>query len=210
MNKQLDRYLALLLETNGFINLTAIREPEEIRIRHFEDSLRLLDAADFKGKRVIDIGSGAGFPGLVLKIAEPSVKLTLMEATGKKVRFLQKVCGELELNDVSCVHARAEEAAHNPLYRGLYDIATARGVAALPVLCEICLPFLYAGGMFLAQKETPEIYPGAGRFGGQQEESFIYSLPGGRTHAVCRFIKTAPTPGQYPRSWGKIIKGRDK
>ena len=204
MREQLDRYLALLLEANARFNLTAVREPEEIRVRHFEDSLKLLDAADFAGKEVLDAGSGAGFPGLVLRIAQPSVKLTLLDATGKKVRFLQSVCDTLGLSGVSCVHGRAEELGHDKTYRERYDVVTARGVAALPVLCEICLPFIRLGGVFLAMKETPETFPGAARFGGTQEEPYLYTLSDGRSHAVCRFRKTAPTPPQYPRAWGKI------
>jgi 16S rRNA (guanine527-N7)-methyltransferase len=206
MRELLERYLALILETNAHTNLTAIRSPEEIRVRHFEDSLRLLEAAELRGKTVLDIGSGAGFPGVVLKIAEPSIALTLLDATGKKVRFLQKVCDELGLNGVTCVHARAEELAHDRQYRESFDAATARGVAALPALCEIGLPFIKKGGVFLAMKEKAELFGGAGRFGGTQQEAYAYSLTDGRAHAVCRFIKTSPTPEAYPRSWSKITK----
>ena len=207
MREQTERYLALLLEANAKCNLTAVRDPGEIRVRHFEDSHKLLGAADFAGRRVLDVGSGAGFPGLALRIAAPSVKLTLLDATGKKVRFLQSVCDELGFADVSCVHGRAEELAHDKAYRERFDIVTARGVAALPALCEICLPFLKIGGVFLAMKEAPETFPGAITFGGAQEEPFLYTLSDGRSHAVCRFRKAAPTPGQYPRAWGKLKKG---
>ncbi|MDR1693388.1 MAG: 16S rRNA (guanine(527)-N(7))-methyltransferase RsmG [Oscillospiraceae bacterium] len=205
MQEKLDRYLTLLLEANARFNLTAIRNPEGIRVRHFEDSLRLLEAASFPGKRVLDAGSGAGFPGLVLKIAEPSIRLTLLDATGKKVRFLQSVCDELGFSDgVLCVHGRAEELGHDSDFRERYDIVTARGVAALPALCEVCLPFVKTGGVFLAMKETPEVYPGAKRFGGEQDEAFAYTLSDGRSHAVCRFRKVTATPAAFPRSWGKI------
>ncbi|MDR1668458.1 MAG: 16S rRNA (guanine(527)-N(7))-methyltransferase RsmG [Oscillospiraceae bacterium] len=204
MKSRLDRYLALLLEANARFNLTAVREPEEIRVRHFEDSLRLLEAEAFAGKRVLDVGSGAGFPGLVLKFAEPGVRLTLLDATGKKVRFLQSVCGALGLSGVACVHGRAEELGHDTAFRERFDVVTARGVAALPALCEVCLPFVRAGGVFLAMKETPENFSGAGRFGGAQEAPFLYTLSDGRSHAVCRFRKTAPTPPEFPRTWAKI------
>jgi len=207
MREQLDRYLDLLLTANAHTNLTAIRDPDEIRIRHFEDSMQLLNAADFQHKRVLDVGSGAGFPGLVLRIAEPSVMLTLLDATGKKVRFLQSVCDALGLSDVICLHGRAEELAHDPAYRERFDVVTARGVAALPALCEICLPFVTVSGLFLSMKETPETFSSVERLGGIQEEPYRYELSDGRTHAVCRFRKVAPTPEQYPRSWGKIKSG---
>lgn len=202
MQRKLDRYLTLLLEANARFNLTAIREPERIRVRHFEDSFRLLEAAPFAGKRVLDVGSGAGFPGLVLKIAEPSIILTLLDATGKKVQFLQSVCDDMELSGVVCVHGRAEELGHDAAYREKFDLVTARGVAALPALCEICLPFARVGGMFLAMKETPEVFPGG--FGGTPEDPYQYTLSDGRSHAVCRFRKIAPTPPEFPRAWGKI------
>jgi 16S rRNA (guanine527-N7)-methyltransferase len=208
MREKLERYLSILLEVNAHTNLTAIRDPEEIRVRHFEDSIKLLDAADFTNKAVLDIGSGAGFPGLVLKIAEPSVSLALLDATEKKVRFLKRVCGELGLEDVTCLHGRAEELAHNPEYREKFDIITARGVAALPALCEICLPFVRVGGYTLFMKERPENFPEAEKFGAAQTPPFFYTLSDGRSHAVCRFRKDRPTPGKYPRVWGKIIDSK--
>ena len=204
MREKLEQYLAILLEVNAHTNLTAIRQPEEIRVRHFEDSIKLLDAADFTGKTVLDVGSGAGFPGLVLKIAEPSISLTLLDATEKKVRFLQRVCDELELSDVTCLHGRAEELAHNPKYREKFDIVTARGVAALPALCEICLPFIKVGGYSLFMKERAEDFSEAEKFGGVQESPCLYTLSDGRNHAVCRFRKVKPTPEKYPRPWGRI------
>jgi 16S rRNA (guanine527-N7)-methyltransferase len=206
MREQLGRYLDLLLEANAKFNLTAVRDPDGIRVRHFEDSLKLLEAADFTGKSVLDVGSGAGFPGLVLRIAQPSVKLTLLDATGKKVRFLQSVCDALGFSDVSCVHGRAEELGHDKAYRERFSIVTARGVAALPVLCEICLPFVCPGGLFLSMKEAPEIFTGADTFGAVREDPYLYKLSDGRSHAVCRFRKTSPTPEQYPRAWGRIKK----
>lgn len=204
MKQQLDRYLALLLEANSQFNLTAIRDPDEIRVRHFEDSLKLLEAADFNGKCVLDVGSGAGFPGLPLRIAEPSVRLTLLDGTGKKVRFLQSVCDDLRFSDVSCVHGRAEELGHDKEWREQFDIVTARGVTALPALCELCLPFVKAGGVFLAMKEMPESFDGVATFGGAPEAPYVYTLSDGRMHAVVRFRKISSTPAQYPRSWAKI------
>jgi len=204
MREMLEQYLTILLEVNAHTNLTAIRDPEEIRVRHFEDSIKLLEAAEFSGKTVLDVGSGAGFPGLVLKIAEPTCNVTLLDATGKKVRFLQRVCDELGLEGVTCLHGRAEELAHDPQYREKFDIVTARGVTALPALCEICLPFVKVGGSFLSMKERTEEYSDANKFGGTQESDYLYTLSDARKHAVCRFRKVKPTAGQYPRAWGKI------
>ncbi len=203
-----ERYLALLLEANAKMNLTAVRDPGEIRVRHFEDSLRLLEAADFHPQsRVLDVGSGAGFPGLMLKIARPGIVLTLLDATEKKVRFLRSVCCSLGFPDVSCVHGRAEELAHDAAYRERYDIVTARGVAALPALCELCLPFVRIGGVFLAMKEAPEtISDGVSTLGGEQGSPFRYTLSDGRSHSVCRFAKIHRTPDVFPRSWAKLKK----
>jgi 16S rRNA (guanine527-N7)-methyltransferase len=204
MREKLEQYLSILLEVNAHTNLTAVREPKEIRVRHFEDSIKLLGAAEFFGKTVLDVGSGAGFPGLVIKIAEPACNVTLLDATEKKVRFLQRVCDELGLKGVTCLHGRAEVLAHDPKYREKFDIVTARGVAALPALCEICLPFVKVGGYFLSLKEKPEKFPGTDKLGGVQESDYLYTLSDGREHTICRFRKEKPAAEKYPRAWGKI------
>jgi 16S rRNA (guanine527-N7)-methyltransferase len=204
-----DRYLALLLERNAQFNLTAIREPDEIRRRHFADSLELLKVCDFTAKRVADVGSGAGFPGLPLKIAEPSLELTLVEATGKKCAFLREVCDTLGLEGVTVLHARAEELGHGPL-RERFDIAVSRGVARFSALAELCLPLVRVGGTFLAMKsDAAERAAAEGQLralGGQPGGLRQYALPGGKQHCVFITQKYEPTPARYPRAWGQIKK----
>ncbi|MBQ8004306.1 MAG: 16S rRNA (guanine(527)-N(7))-methyltransferase RsmG, partial [Oscillospiraceae bacterium] len=141
-----------LLRTNEVMNLTAITDPGEVNLRHFADSLALLSAYDFSGKRVIDVGCGAGFPGLPLRLARDDISLTLLDALAKRITFLQGVCDRLGLSDVECIHARAEELAANEDYREGYDIAVSRAVADLRMLCELTLPFVKVGGAFLAMK----------------------------------------------------------
>jgi 16S rRNA (guanine527-N7)-methyltransferase len=151
------RYRDLLLEWNARINLTAITDPRDVEVRHFLDSLSCVLPVPVEQRRetrtLIDIGSGAGFPGLVLALAFPAWRVTLLEATGKKVRFLETVIEELGLGNVSAVTGRAEELAHLTQYRGAFDIATARAVASLPTLLEYCAPFVRPGGMVLLPKK---------------------------------------------------------
>ncbi len=203
MDEQFDLYLSLLLEANAVMNLTAIREPEEIRVRHFEDSLKLLGCADFRNRRVLDLGSGAGFPGLPLKIAEPSIALTLLDGTGKKVEFLRRVADALGLRDVACVHGRAEEYAHGPA-RESFDIVTARGVASLPLLCELALPLLKPGGVLLAMKSTAFESAPYRLLGGERGEDYIYELSDGTLHNVITVLKITFTNKIYPRPWAQI------
>lgn len=203
MDDKFNLYLDMLLEANAVMNLTAIREPEEIRLRHFEDSLKLLGCADFKNRRVLDLGSGAGFPGLPLKIAEPSIDLTLLDGTGKKVEFLRRVSDALGFRDVNCVHARAEEYARTGA-RESFDIVTARGVTALPALCELCLPFLRVGGVMLSMKGGAFERAQYDAFGGARMEDYCYELSDGTIHYVIIVKKIAPTNKLYPRLWAQI------
>ena len=205
-----EAYYAYLSEANQVMDLTAVMGEEETANRHFLDSLSLLRFRDFRGARLIDVGSGAGFPGLPLKLAEPSIALTLLDAQGKRVDFLSALCVKLGV-EVNCVHARAEEAALAPGERDSYDVAVSRAVARLNVLTELCLPFVKPGGAFLAMKaqdcgeELAEAENAIRRLGGKLEkvERFTVSeVP----RAVAIVGKVAPTPKGYPRRFAKIKK----
>ena len=147
---RLAEYGRLLLEQNQVMNLTAITEPDQVADLHFLDSAALLTLGeDLRGKRLIDVGTGAGFPGLPLRILEPSLQLTLLDSLGKRVNWLASVCNTLGLEGVECLHARAEEQALVDGYRDGFDYAVSRAVASLELLCELCLPYLKVGGRFL-------------------------------------------------------------
>lgn len=208
---QLQRYAQLLVETNKVMNLTAITEPADIATLHFLDCAALLTLADFRNKTVADVGTGAGFPGLPLKILEPSLSITLLDAQGKRVNFLQQVCDDLGLTGVECVHARAEEFAGE--HRQAYDMATSRAVAALPLLSELALPLVKVGGCFLAMKsvdsdaEIDSARGAIGQLGGKIEAIRDYTIPGTDvTHRVVIIRKVKDTPPQFPRSWARMKK----
>ena len=205
------RYGELLLEKNKVMNLTAITEPADVATLHFLDSAALLTLADLKGKTVVDVGTGAGFPGMPLKILEPSIRMTLLDSLGKRITFLQEVCDDLGLTDVQCVHARAEEFAAE--HRQSFDFAVSRAVANLSMLCELCLPLVKPGGYFLSMKsvESDEELEAAKRaiqtLGGQVERTADYRIPGTDvTHRVIFIKKVAETPKKYPRPFAKIKK----
>lgn len=206
-------YGKLLLEKNQVMNLTAITDPSQVAILHFLDSAAVLGCADFKGKQVIDVGTGAGFPGLPLRILEPSIRLTLLDSLGKRVDWLREVADTLGAEDVECLHARAEEHALKPGYRDSFDFAVSRAVADLRILCELCLPYVKVGGQFLALKSTgsdEELAAAAAAIallGGQVLPPYDYVIPGTEiTHRVVVIEKTAPTPKGYPRRWARIQK----
>ena len=210
---QFETYLAYLIEQNQVMNLTAITDPIEIAEKHFLDSLALAQAADFREKGLIDIGTGAGFPGLPLKIAIPSLKLTLLDSHNKRVTFLEHLVRDLSLEHVQPVHARGEEWVKSPGVREDYDYATSRAVARLNLLLEISLPYVGVGGAFLAMKtadsdgELEEAKKAAPLLGGEVEACHDYVLPGteiGRRIVVIR--KIAPTPEKYPRRFARMQK----
>ena len=211
---RLAEYGRLLLEQNQVMNLTAITEPDQVADLHFLDSAALLTLGeDLRGKRLIDVGTGAGFPGLPLRILEPSLQLTLLDSLGKRVRWLESVCEALSLDNVACLHTRAEEQALAEGFRDGFDLVTSRAVAALPLLCELCLPYVKVGGLFLAMKsvDSGEELNQAGRaiakLGGRLLPPVDYEIPGcGVRHRVVRVEKLSPTPKGYPRRWAKIQK----
>ena len=206
----LDRYAELLVSYNEKVNLTAITSPEGIEDRHFADSLLFAAQPEVQGK-MVDVGTGAGFPGMPLKILEPSIRMTLLDSLGKRITFLQEVCNELGLQNVQCVHARAEEFAAE--HRQSFDFAVSRAVANLSVLCELCLPLVKAGGYFLSMKsvESDEELESAKKaikiLGGQVERTADYQIPGTEVvHRVIFIKKIAETPKKYPRPFAKIKK----
>ena len=205
------RYGELLLEKNKVMNLTAITEPEDVAALHFLDSAVLLTLADFKGKSVVDVGTGAGFPGMPIKILEPTVQMTLLDSLGKRINFLQEVCDDLGLTEVACVHARAEEFA--AAHRQSFDFAVSRAVANLAVLCELCLPLVKVGGYFLSMKsvdsgeELEQARKAIRTLGGTVERTMDYRIPDTDVkHRVILIKKTAKTPEKYPRPFAKIKK----
>ncbi len=207
---QLAAYDSLLLEWNNKMNLTAITDPREVAVKHIVDSLSAFDPSLFKdGIRAIDVGTGAGFPGLVLKIYFPSMELVLLDSLQKRVKFLEAVVSELGLSGVTCVHGRAEEAARQKNYRERFDVAFSRAVARLSVLAEYTLPFVRVGGSLLALKgakyaeEMTEAETASKILGGSAPTSKTVKLPGlddGR--AIVRIDKIKPTPKAYPRKSG--------
>ena len=209
--KPFEEYCDMLRRTNEVMNLTAITDPQEVAIRHFADSLALLTMCDFKDKRVIDVGCGAGFPGIPLKLGEKSITLTLLDSLNKRITFLSDVCEKLGLENVECLHARAEEQAQEEGYRESFDIAVSRAVAELSVLCEITLPYVKVGGVFIAMKSThiDDELESAQRaisvLGGRLEDRIDYPLfDTGITHTALIIKKERETPKKYPRRFAKI------
>ncbi len=202
------RFGEALIEKNAVMNLTAITEPSAVAQLHFLDCIALLNAADFHGKRVIDVGCGAGFPGVPLKIAEPSIRLTLLDSLAKRMNWLSETLPTLGV-DAEIITARAEEFAAQR--REQYDLATSRAVARLNVLAELCLPYVRVGGKFLAmkgalaQEEVEEARRGIERLGGHVLRIFEYPVADA-VHKAVVIEKLRPTPPQYPRAFAKIKK----
>ena len=212
---QFERYYQLLVEWNQKINLTAITAQEEVYLKHFYDSLMplwMMPQADY-GISVCDVGAGAGFPSIPLKIIHPEMKLTIVDSLQKRINFLTTLVEELGLTEVNCVHGRAEDVGQNPLYRGQFDLVTARAVASLNVLSEYCLPLTKQGGYFLALKalksdeEVAQAKKAIATLGAKLEKQSETTLP--IEEAARHFIlikKTKETPKQYPRKAGKPAK----
>ena len=209
---QLAQYGRMLLEKNQVMNLTAIREPEGVARLHMLDCAALLKYCDFQGKTLIDVGTGAGFPGMVLKILAPSLRITFLDSLAKRLDWLTEVYEDLDgVDSITTFHGRAEEFGLNKRFRDSFDFATARAVADLRVLCELCLPFVKAGGKFLAMKSTnsdEELSQAAHAIkllGGRVSAVEDYTIPGTEvTHRLIVIEKLAPTLKGYPRRWAKI------
>ena len=205
------RYYELLTEWNRVMNLTAISGEEDTARLHFLDCAAIAGLTELRGRRVIDVGTGAGFPGLVLKILHPDMELTLLDSLDKRVRFLSAVCAELGFSDVRCLHARAEEAPSD--LRQSFDLACSRAVARLNLLSELCLPFVKVGGLFVAMKgpelseELKEAEKGIRLLGGEVEKAAEYAVPGtDLRHKAVLIRKLADTPKKYPRKWAQMKK----
>lgn len=206
---QLEDFTARMLETNKVMNLTRITDPKEIAEKHLLDCASLLQAADFSKKSVVDVGCGAGFPGMPLHILCPSCELTLLDSLGKRIRFLQGCIDAMNLSDIEAVHARAEEFAAK--HREQYDFAVSRAVAQLNVLAELSLPLVKQGGAFIAMKskDTDEELERAKKairlLGGEIEKIIDYTIPHTEiTHRLVVIRKKNHTPKQYPRPFRKI------
>ena len=207
-------YEALLIDWNSKINLTAVRDPEGIRIKHFLDSLSCVPVlGDMNGRSLIDIGTGAGFPGIPLRIVYPGLRLTLVDSVGKKADFCQLVANTLHLKGVKVLKDRSEELGAAKIHREQYDAATARAVAVMPVLCEYLLPLVRVGGKMLAMKgesapeETMTAAAAIWKLGGAEPALTEVVLPGveGKRYLVS-IQKTAHTPAGYPRRTGLPLK----
>jgi 16S rRNA (guanine527-N7)-methyltransferase len=203
-------YEEFLLEWNRRVNLTAISGREDVRVKHFLDSISCLKVLTPRpGMRVVDVGTGAGFPGIPVKIAAPGIRLTLVESTGKKADFCRRLVGRLGLRDVTVLHARAEDIGRDPAHREEYEWALARAVAELSILAEYLLPLVKVGGRVLAQKgasgpaEAHSAANALGLLGGTVERIEPVELPGiAETRYLIVIHKTAATPLQYPRRTG--------
>ena len=212
-----DEAIALLREygrelarVNTITNLTAIRDEAEAAKLHFLDCAAILKAADFSGRKVIDIGSGAGFPGVPLRVLQPDISLTIIDSVGKKVDFVKNTCKMLEMDDVNCLWGRVEELSQ---LRESFDIAVSRAVADLVVLAELSLPQVKTGGLFIAmkgpecQEEVAQAEFAIKALGGRVRDIWRYTIPGTEvTHAAVIVEKVKTTPPQYPRRYAQIKK----
>lgn len=209
--EQFQKYFELLAEWNEKMNLTAITDESGVALKHFTDSLSLLNFVDIpQNSSLADVGTGAGFPGVVLKIARPDIKLTLIDSLNKRLVFLGEVCAQLGI-EAELIHSRAEDGARDEKLRESFDFAVSRAVARMNVLSEYCLPYVKVGGAFCAMKgaqaneEFKESLNAINTLGGKLENKYFFELPengGERAIAVVRKVRN--TPQKYPRQSGKI------
>ncbi|MFV0424426.1 MAG: 16S rRNA (guanine(527)-N(7))-methyltransferase RsmG [Bacilli bacterium] len=213
-DKQLSKfeiYYDFLVQENEKYNLTAINNKREVFYKHFYDSIAISSFYEFDNQRICDVGSGAGFPSIPLKIVYENLDVVIVDALGKRINFLNQLCNKLDLNDVECVHARAEEYAS--VARESFDCVTARAVAALPILCELCIPLVKQNGIFFVPKgsmgheEKDDAANALKILGCSEVSSFSYSLPYNYGERTCfTFKKINKTPKKYPRNFGQIKK----
>ena len=206
-------YNELLIEWNEKINLTALTAPEDVVLKHFTDSLMLLRYIDIeKDACVIDVGTGAGFPGLVLKIARPDIRLTLLDSLQKRLTFLDTVCRALDIEDVELIHSRAENGSRTEL-RDSFDIAVSRAVASMNTLCEYDMPYVRVGGRFIAMKgkdadsELADAQNAIRELGGKLIAKHDFILGSAGERSIIEIEKLCPTPEKYPRK-SKQIKNK--
>lgn len=211
--KKLNMYGNLLLEWNEKINLTAIKEPKEVLYKHFYDCILFFKNVNVpENAKIIDVGTGAGFPGMVLKIVRPDLEVTLLDSLNKRIVFLNDVIEKLQLKNITAIHSRAEEGAKNKLYREKFDIACARAVANMPVLLEYCTPFVKQGGQFVAMKgpsvkdELAFCDNAINELKVSQPQIIYETLTGNEERAFVIFKKISQTPSKYPRKSGNISK----
>ena len=211
--KKLNLYGNLLIEWNEKINLTAITEPEDVLIKHFYDCILFFKNVEVReNAKIIDVGTGAGFPGLVLKIVRPDLKVTLLDSLNKRINFLKDVIDKCGLSDIEAIHSRAEEGGKNPKYREQYDIACARAVAAMPTLLEYCTPFVKPNGLFVAMKGPSVVDEVAASSNAinllkmAKPQIICETLPNNDPRSFVISKKISQTPPKYPRNSGNISK----
>ena len=211
--KQFMTYKDMLVEWNEKMNLTAITDDREIILKHFVDCLALCSGADMSGKKIIDVGTGAGFPGVPVKIACPDIDITLLDSLNKRITFLNELTKALELEKTDCVHMRAEDGGNDKGLRESFDMCISRAVANLAVLCEYCLPFVRVGGMFISM-QGPDVSQAISEaekaikvLGGEISEIKKVSIPETDiNHSLIIIKKIRSTPSKYPRKAGKVKK----
>lgn len=211
--KRLEIYANLLIEWNEKINLTSITSPEDVVFKHFYDCILFFKHINPQnGASLIDVGTGAGFPGLVLKIVRPDIETVLLDSLNKRLNFLNEVIAQCGLDGITTLHMRAEDAGKSPLYRQKFDISCARAVARLAVLSEYCLPFVKVGGIFAAMKgpavveEVKEAEKGIKLLGGGKPVIEFDTLTGNETRGFVKIEKISQTPTKYPRKPKEISK----
>lgn len=206
---QFNIFYEMLIETNKVMNLTAITDYDGVAVKHFADSAAIHNVYDMtKVRTVIDVGTGAGFPGIVLKILYSQIEVLLLDSLNKRVNFLNRVIDALGLKNIRAIHGRAEDIAHNNLYREKYDLCVSRAVAGLPVLSEYCLPFVRTGGAFVSykasgcQQEICDAENAIRLLGGSLKNATEYTLESELVRIFVIIDKIKPTPSKYPRKAG--------